>query len=52
MSEYETLAKNVIRKSLQVKPKENVIVECWNHGLEPAKEFVYQLRAAGAIPKS
>ena len=50
MSEYETLAKNLIRKSLQVKPKENVIVECWNHGLEPAKEFVYQLRAAGARP--
>ncbi len=50
MSEYETLAKNVIRKSLQVKPKENVIVETWNHGFDAAKEFVYQLRAAGARP--
>jgi leucyl aminopeptidase (aminopeptidase T) len=50
MSEYEILAKNVIRKSLQIKPKENVIVECWNHGLPAAKEFVYQLRAAGAKP--
>ncbi len=50
MSEYEPFAKNVIRKSLQIKPKENVIVETWNHGLEPAKEFVYQLRAAGAKP--
>ncbi len=50
MSEYEALAKNVIRKSLQIRPKEGVIVECWNHGLEPAKEFVYQLRALGAKP--
>ncbi len=50
MSEYETLAKNVIRKSLQVKPKENVIVETWNHGFDAAKEFVYQLRALGARP--
>ena len=50
MSEYEALAKNVIRKSLQVKPREGVIVESWNHGLDAAKEFVYQLRAAGAKP--
>ncbi len=50
MSEYETFAKNVIRKSLQIKPKENVIVETWNHGFDAAKEFVYQLRAAGAKP--
>jgi len=28
MSEYESLAKNVIKKTLKVKPKENVIVEC------------------------
>lgn len=50
MSEYEALAKNVIRKTLQIKPKENVIVESWNHGLDGAKEVVYQLRAAGARP--
>src|SRR2546427_9948707 len=50
MSEYESLAKNVIKKTLNVKPKENVIVECWNHGLPIAAEFVYQLRAAGAHP--
>ncbi len=50
MSEYEALAKNVIRRSLHVKPKENVIVECWTHGLPVAAEFVYQLRAAGAHP--
>ncbi len=50
MSEYETFAKNVIRKSLQIRPKENVIVETWNHGFDAAKEFVYQLRAAGAKP--
>ena len=50
MSEYEALAKNVIRKSLQIQPKENVIVESWNHGLDAAKEIVYQLRAVGARP--
>ncbi len=50
MSEYEALAKNVIRRSLQIKPKEGVIVECWNHGLDAAREFVYQLRAVGAKP--
>ncbi len=50
MSEYEALAKNVIRKSLQIKPKENVIVETWNHGLDAAREIVYQLRAAAAKP--
>jgi leucyl aminopeptidase (aminopeptidase T) len=50
MSEYEALAKSVIKQSLRVKPKENVIVECWTHGLPIAAEFVYQLRAAGAHP--
>ena len=50
MSEYEALAKTVIKKTLHVKPKENVTVECWNHGLPVATEFVYQLRAAGARP--
>ncbi|HEY5539617.1 MAG TPA: aminopeptidase [Thermoplasmata archaeon] len=48
MSEYESLAKTVIKRSLQIKPKENVIVECWNHGLPIATEFIYQLRALGA----
>lgn len=50
MSEYEALAKNVIRRTLQVKPKENVIVESWNHGVPIAKEIVYQVRAVGARP--
>lgn len=50
MSEYEAFAKNVIRRSLHVQPKENVIVESWSHGLDAAKEFVYQLRAIGARP--
>jgi len=49
-SEYEALAKNIIRRSLHIQPKENVIVECWNHTLDAAKEVVYQLRAAGARP--
>ncbi len=49
-SEYEALAKNIIRRSLHIRPKENVIVECWNHALDAAKEVVYQLRAVGARP--
>src|SRR5437899_10399682 len=49
-SEYEALAKNIIRRSLHIQPKESVIVECWNHTLDAAKEVVYQLRAAGARP--
>ncbi|HYM40711.1 MAG TPA: aminopeptidase, partial [Thermoplasmata archaeon] len=27
-----------------------VIVESWNHGLDAARDFIYQLRAAGAKP--
>ncbi|HWM50573.1 MAG TPA: hypothetical protein VNO76_04405, partial [Thermoplasmata archaeon] len=50
MSEYEALAKNVIRRTLHIQPKENVIVETWNHGLPIASEIVYQVRAAGARP--
>lgn len=50
MSEYEALAKNIIRKSLKIQPNENVIVECWDHGLDPAREILYQLRGAGARP--
>src|ERR1700704_4245931 len=50
MSEYEALAKNVIRRTLHIQPKENVIVETWNHGLPIATEVVYQARAAGARP--
>lgn len=50
MSEYEALAKNVVRRTLRIRPKENVIVECWNHGLPIAKEIVYQVRAAGGRP--
>src|SRR5207247_414260 len=50
VSEYEALAKNVIRRTLHIQPKENVIVETWNHGLPIATEVVYQVRAAGARP--
>lgn len=50
MSEYEALVKNVIRRSLRIRPKESVIVESWNHGADVAREFVYQLRAIGAHP--
>lgn len=50
MSEYESLAKNIIRRTLQIKPKESAIVESWNHGSEVANEIVYQLRAVGARP--
>src|SRR5206468_11419485 len=37
-------------KDLHIQPKENVIVETWNHGLPIATEVVYQVRAAGARP--
>jgi len=50
MAEFEALARNVVRRSLRVQPKENVIVECWNHGLDAAKEIVYELRSVGARP--
>ncbi len=50
MSEYEALAKNVLRKTLRVKAGENVIVETWNHGIPIAREFVFQIRALGARP--
>lgn len=50
MSEYAALAKNVVRRSLRVRPGESVIVECWNHGLDAAKDIVYELRSAGARP--
>jgi len=48
MSEYEALAKSVLKRTLQVKAGENVIVETWNHGLPIAAEFVYQIRGLGA----
>lgn len=48
MSEYEALAKHVLKKTLRIKAGENVIVETWNHGLPIAAEFVYQVRALGA----
>jgi aminopeptidase len=50
VDEYQALAKNVVRKSLKIKPKENVIVESWNHGFDGASAIVYELRAAGARP--
>lgn len=50
MPEYEALAKNLIRRTLRIQPKESVIVECWNHGFDPAREILYQLRAVGARP--
>src|SRR3990170_441888 len=48
MSEYEALAKSVLKNPLHLKAGENVIVEAWNHGLPIAAEFVYQVRALGA----
>jgi leucyl aminopeptidase (aminopeptidase T) len=49
-SPYARLVRNVLRTTLRVKPKENVVVECWNHGLDIAQEFVYQIRKLGARP--
>jgi len=48
--EYEALAKAVVRKALRIRGGEGVVVECWNHGLDVAKEIVFQLRSLGARP--
>lgn len=48
LREYEGLAATVVRKSLRIRQGESVIVECWNHGLDLAKEIVFQLRSVGA----
>ncbi len=50
MAEYEGLAKIVLRKTVRLKPKENVIVETWTHGLPVAAEVVYRAKALGAHP--
>lgn len=48
LREYEGLAAAVVRRSLRIRPGESVVVECWNHGLDLAKEIVFQVRSIGA----
>ncbi len=44
------VAKMIVRKSLAIKPGENVIVESWDHQLQLAGDIVYWCREAGAKP--
>jgi leucyl aminopeptidase (aminopeptidase T) len=44
------LAGKVVNECLGVRPGENVTIETWTHGLEVAKELVFQARKAGACP--
>jgi leucyl aminopeptidase (aminopeptidase T) len=44
------VAKMMVRKSLAIKPGENVIVESWDHQLQLAGDIVYWCREAGAKP--
>ncbi|MFI5420455.1 MAG: aminopeptidase, partial [Nitrososphaerales archaeon] len=44
------LAAKIVTDCLGVKPGENVTIETWNHGLEIAREFAFQVRKKGAHP--
>ena len=39
-----------LRDRVKLKRGENLLVECWPHGLPVAREAVYQARAMGAHP--
>jgi len=47
---YDALACNVLSSTLGIQPKDDVIVETWEHGLPIADAFVYRLRELGARP--
>jgi leucyl aminopeptidase (aminopeptidase T) len=44
------LAAKIVTDCLGVEPGENVTIETWNHGLEIAREFAFQVRKKGAHP--
>jgi len=44
------LARNVLSKTLRVRPKENVVIESWSESLPWAKPFVSEARRMGANP--
>jgi leucyl aminopeptidase (aminopeptidase T) len=46
----EKLARNVLSKTLKVRPKENVVIETWSESLPWAKPFVTEARRMGANP--
>jgi len=50
MSNYSTLAKNVLSTTLGVQTGDDIIVETWDHGLPIASAFVHQARGLGAHP--
>ena len=50
MSNYDTLAKNVLSTTLGLQAGDDLIVETWDHGLPIASAFVYQARGLGAHP--
>jgi leucyl aminopeptidase (aminopeptidase T) len=44
------LVSKIVKDCLDVKKGENIAIETWNHGLEVAKEFAFQVKKAGAHP--
>ncbi len=50
MSDYDTLAKNVLLTTLGIQSGDDFIVETWDHGLPIASAFVYRGRELGAHP--
>ena len=50
MSNYSTLAKNVLSTTLGIQTGDDIIVETWDHGLPIASTFVHQARGLGAHP--
>jgi leucyl aminopeptidase (aminopeptidase T) len=47
-SRYEGMVKKVISETLHVRPRDNVIVQTWDHGMPIASDFIYHLREVGA----
>ena len=50
MTDYDSLVRNVVSKTLAVQSGDDVIVETWDHGLPIATNFIYRLRELGARP--
>ncbi len=44
------LSSKIVKECLGIRPGENVAIETWNHGLEVAKELVFQVKKFGAHP--
>ena len=50
MSNYDSLAKNVLSTTLGIQAGDDLIVETWDHGLPIANAFVYGARELNAHP--